>query len=138
IFQFLSTLKAPQFSNLQKHRQFISQATRYMIHDRKLLHRNRKRLPLVVIMDLKSQLSILTQAHKELGHCGSTTHRAHLKNSVFWPHMHNDTRCHVASCHQCKIQSTCHLEIPITVLTPVALFQKMYIDIMMMPESNQF
>jgi hypothetical protein len=138
IYHFLRTLEAPRFPSSQKHRRFITQATRYMIHEGQFLRRNGKGPPLVVVLDPHRRLKILVQAHDELGHRGIGAMWENLKVRFFWPKLHDDIEHHIASCHLCQIRSTKKLEIPVTVSTPIALFQKIYIDIMMMPESNGF
>jgi hypothetical protein len=138
IYHFLRTLEAPKFSSSQKHKRFITQATRYMIHDGKFLRRNKSGPPLNVVIEPKTRLNILSQAHDDLGHRGVQPVWDILKMRFFWPRMHNDIQHHVASCHRCQIRSTKKLEIPLTVATPTALFQTVYIDIMMMPEADGF
>lgn len=137
IDHFLRTLESPAFPSPQKHRRFISQATRFMIQDNRLVRRNLRGPPLIVILEPKARLTILTQAHEELGHKGIAAMWEMLKIRFFWPRLYNDIQHHVASCHTCQTRNTKKLEIPITVSTPVALFQKVYIDIMRMPKSGK-
>jgi hypothetical protein len=47
--------------------------------------------------------------------------------------MRKDIHHHVKSCHECQIRSLKRLQVPLTISTPVALFAKIYIDIMHMP-----
>jgi hypothetical protein len=85
-------------------------------------------------MEPLKRLKILEQAHNDLGHRGVQAVWDLLKTRFYWPKLYNDIQHHNALCHRCQIRSTKKLEIPITVSTPAALFQTVYIDIMMMPE----
>jgi hypothetical protein len=89
-------------------------------------------------MDPQSRLRILEQAHDDLGHKGVQAVWDMLKKRFSWPHMHSDIQHHIASCHRCQVRSTKKLLIPVTVSTPVALFQKVYIDVMKMPQSGNY
>jgi hypothetical protein len=136
VLRFLTTLEAPVFDKPQKHAHFIQQATRYMIHEGQMLRRNKTGSPLKVILDPQKRLQILNQVHNDLGHRGVQPAWEILKIRFYWPKLYNDIQHHVVSCHRCQVRSTKKLEIPLTVATPVALFQTVYIDIMMMPESS--
>jgi hypothetical protein len=61
-----------------------------------------------------------------------------VKLQFYWPHLYSDVKHHVASCHECQIQNTKRVEIPLTVYTPVTLFSKIYIDIMLMPRARGY
>ncbi|KIY47612.1 hypothetical protein FISHEDRAFT_17325, partial [Fistulina hepatica ATCC 64428] len=52
------------------------------------------------------------------------------------PHMYTDINhhVHVYSCHLYQIYGIHKLEAPLTVLTSVMLFQKVYIDVIYMPK----
>jgi hypothetical protein len=138
VLKFLTTLEAPVFDKPQKHARFIQQATRYLIHEGKLLKRNKTGPPLNVIMEPTKRLKILQQSHDELGHRGVQAAWDMLKIRFYWPKLYNDIQHHIASCHRCQIRSTKKLEVPVTVSTPAVLFQTIYIDIMMMPEASGY
>jgi hypothetical protein len=89
-------------------------------------------------MEPNKRLQILEQAHDDLGHRGVQPVWDILKMRFYWPKLYNDIQHHIASCHRCQIRSTKKLELPITISTPVVLFQTVYIDIMMMPESSGY
>ncbi|ETW82645.1 hypothetical protein HETIRDRAFT_27212, partial [Heterobasidion irregulare TC 32-1] len=89
--------------------------------------------PLKVIFDKNQQLDILTRAHKGLGHRGEQAVFETIRIRFFWPHMFNDVRHHVRSCHECQIRSTRRVEVPLTISTPSTVWSKIYVDIMLMP-----
>jgi hypothetical protein len=131
-------LEAPVFDKPQKHARFIQQATRYFIHEGNFLRRNKTGPPLTVILEPTKRLRILEQSHDDLGHRGVQAVWDLLKVRFYWPKLYNDIQHHNASCHRCQIRSTKKLELPVTVSTPAAIFQTVYIDIMMMPETSEY
>lgn len=61
-----------------------------------------------------------------------------LKDRSYWPNMWNDVCHHVHSCHQCQIQSTRKVEVPLTVSMPSTIFSKIHLDVMFMPKVRGF
>ncbi|KAI0070556.1 hypothetical protein K474DRAFT_1575679, partial [Panus rudis PR-1116 ss-1] len=56
-----------------------------------------------------------------------------IRHQFYWPHMFQDVKHHVSTCHHCQLWSTQKVEIPPTVQNPTGLFAKVYADIMYMP-----
>ena len=137
IFKFLTTLEAPSFTSLQDQKRFIQKATQFFVKDDKMWKRRRDKTPLLVIMDHTRRIAILTQAHESLGHRGEQAVFETVRERYYWPHLRQDIRHHVRSCHQCQIRSTVKMKIPVTVSTPATIFTKVYIDVMDMTESTQ-
>ena len=135
IEHFLRTLETPRFPDLQKKRRFLAKATDFIVKEEKLFKRNGNRPPLLVIFTPERKLSILRQAHEELGHRGFQAVYEILRHRFFWPHMRADVHHHVQSCHECQVRSLKRTEIPLTISTPIKLFSKIYVDIMHMPTS---
>ena len=135
---FLKTLELPPCPSIQVRKRFLKKASEFFMKAGQLYKRNAHKTPLLVILDPKKRISILTQSHEELGHKGEFAVFELVCLRFFWPHMRADIHHHVASCHQCQIRSTKKVEIPLTVSTPSRLFQKVYIDIMFMPPSGGF
>nr|GAT46241.1 DNA/RNA polymerase [Mycena chlorophos] len=136
IEHFLRTLESPAFETTQQQQRFLRQATQYMCEGDRLYKRNRFGSPRLVIREPTSRLRILEQAHDHLGHKGVRAMWELLRNRFFWPRMHNDIAHHVASCHTCQVRSTKKMEKPPAISAPVAVFQKVYIDIMLIPKSG--
>jgi len=91
-----------------------------------------------LVVEEGKQLGILRQVYDELGHKGIFTTRTCILERFWWPYFDDDVRWYLKTCHECQVQSTQHLYIPPTVLTPLSLFRKVYIDTMLMPRSNGF
>ena len=138
IKQFLTTLEAPHIPDLQKKRRFLAKAMDFFVKEDKLYKRNGSKPPLLVITEPTNKLTVLTQAHENLGHRGVQAVHETIRHRFFWPHMRADIYHHVRSCHECQIRSLKRMEIPLTVSAPTSLFAKIYIDIMHMPESKGF
>ena len=137
IFKFLTTLEAPTHSSIQDQKRFIQKATQYFVKDHKMWKRRKDKTPLLVVFDQNHRLEILTQAHENLGHRGEQGVFETIRERYYWPHLRQDIRHHVRSCHQCQIRSTIKMKIPITISTPATLFTKVYVDVMDMTESTQ-
>jgi hypothetical protein len=135
IFEFLTTLEAPAFNSVQEQRRFIQRATQYFVKDNRMWKRRRNRTPLLVILDHERRLEILTQAHESLGHRGEQAVFETLRERFYWPHLRQDIKHHVRSCHQCQIRSTVKMKIPVTISAPATIFTKVYVDVMDMTES---
>jgi hypothetical protein len=136
IFKFLTTLEAPHSDSIQDQKRFVNKATQFFVRDGKMWKRRGKRPPLLVIMDHARRLAILTQAHESLGHRGEQAVFETVRERYYWPHLRQDVKHHVQSCHQCQVRSTVKMRIPITVSTPATIFTKVYVDVMDMTESH--
>lgn len=136
IWHFLSTLESPQFPDPQSKRRFLAKATKFFIKDKRLFKRNQSKPPLLVILEPDKKVSILTQAHEKLGHRGVQVVYELIRHRFYWPHMHADVHHHVRSCHECQVRSLKRNEIPLRVSLPSNLFEKIYVDLMHMPESS--
>ena len=137
IHKFLATLEVPQFDCIQDQRRFIQKATQYLVKDGRLWKRRKKGTPLLVILDHTRRIAILNQAHEGLGHRGEQAVFETIRERYFWPHLRQDVRHHVHSCHPCQVRSTVKMKIPVTVSTPATIFTKIYVDVMDMTESTQ-
>ncbi|KAJ3503912.1 hypothetical protein NLJ89_g8219 [Agrocybe chaxingu] len=134
--KFLETLEAPPISNAQEKRRFLARATEFFIKDGQMYKRNGDHPPLLVIARKEQKLSILMQAHENLGHRGIQTVYEVLRHRFYWPYMRADVQHHIQSCHECQIRSLKRYQIPLTISAPVTLFAKIYIDLMHMPEAQ--
>ena len=135
IRHFLSSFEVPILESLQARQRFLKKSTNFYLQNNQMFRRNGKKIPLLVIMNPKKRVAILTQAHENLGHKGEQAVFDIIRLRFFWPHLRTDVHHHVSSCHQCQIRSVKKIEIPPTVSAPTTLFQKVYIDVMFMPPS---
>ena len=133
ILRYLITQEMPVIESLQARRRFISNANKYKIKHNTMIKLTPTGHPLNVVLKDSEKATILKQAHDDCGHRGVRVIFSMLKIRFFWPHMLQDIRNYVKSCHQCQIRSLKKYRIPITVSTPATLFTKVYIDVMYMP-----
>lgn len=138
IFQFLHDLIVPEFPSTQARLRFLRRTTDYYLKNGDMFRKRIGQTPLLVILDPKKRLQLLTQAHEELGHRGVYGVFGALRLRFFWPHLFTDVKHHVSSCHLCQLRSTKKVEIPITISSPSTIFTKIYVDVMYMPKAGKF
>jgi hypothetical protein len=138
IHKFLTTLHKPDFESLQAQKRFIEKATKFYLKGDRMFKRNGTRPSLLVIRDSKKRIAVLTQAHENLGHKGEQAVYDLVRNRFYWPYLRTDVHHHVASCHECQIRNIKKMEVPLTISTPTAVFEKIYVDVMFMPPSDKF
>ena len=138
IKHFLLTLETPEFDNLQAKRKFLKKAVQFFVKNGNLYKRNKKGMPLQVILDTNRRQEILTQAHERLGHRGEQAVLHTLQQRFYWPNLYLNVIHHIRSCHECQIRSLKKPEIPLTISTPATLFTKIYVDVMYMPKSGNY
>ena len=86
----------------------------------------------------EKRLELIRAAHDNMGHKGFFTVRARLATRFYWLMMDADIRWFVQTCHQCQIRQLRMVRLPPTVAAPAPLFQKVYIDSMVMPKSGGY
>lgn len=140
IYQFLVTLRTPQFTNDEKNikkKRFLKKSLQFFVQDNTLYKQSRDG-PLKVVMNPEERIRILTQAHEELGHQGELATQELLKQHFYWPFMRVQIKHHIQSCHECQVRSVRKVEIPLTVSTPATIFIKIHVDVMVMPVAKGF
>jgi RNase H-like domain found in reverse transcriptase/Integrase zinc binding domain len=137
IYEFLSDLKLPPFSKPSLRKAFFNKVKRYYLKNDKMWKHTSSR-PLQVILDPKQRIKILQLSHDKLGHRGVYSTAKTISLRFWWPSYFTDVTRFVRSCHQCQIRSTYKVHIPPTISTPVTLFTKVYIDIMVMPKAQGY
>lgn len=138
IKEFSTTMKTPIFSNTQTRKRFIQKAMQFFMKGSLMFKKRKINIPLLVIFDKNQCTTILTQAYEKLGHCGVYGVFHHVRDGFYWPHMFQDVRHHVSSCHQCQVWSTKKVEVSPTIRTPGTIFTKIYVDVMYMPPAQGF
>ncbi|KAJ2934659.1 hypothetical protein H1R20_g2456, partial [Candolleomyces eurysporus] len=134
---YLDTLRRPSGLTEDEYKKFIRYAFDFFVMDGKLFRKDRHQRHQVVIPPGRC-LSILRQAHDNLGHKGVFTVSSRLLARFWWPHLLDDVKWYVKSCHECQIRNAHRYHIPPTVPTPFSLFRKIYIDTMFLPPSHGF
>ena len=89
-----------------------------------------------VIIDPEARWQVLTQLHDKCNRKEIEALKCHMEHWFYWPRMYADIVHHVKSCHECQVHSTKRFHQPITVSVPIRVFEKIYLDIMRMPEDK--
>jgi transposase InsO family protein len=137
IHSFLSDLQIPKFSKEPQRKSFLNKVRRYFLKNDKMWKHTPSR-PLQVILDPKQRSRIIQLSHDDLGHRGIYSTFKTISLRFWWPSYFKDTTQFIRSCHQCQIRSTMKIHIPPTISTPVTLFTKVYLDIMVMPKAQGY
>lgn len=103
-----------------------------------MFKRRKGKTPLLVVFMPDKRIAIMTHAHEKLGHRGVHGVFYHIRDRFFWPHLFQDVKHHVSSCHECQIWSTKRVEIPPTIRSPVTIFTQIYVDVMFMPKAHGY
>lgn len=81
------------------------------------------------------RLRILRAAHDDMAHRGIFATRAFIISRFWWPHLEEDVRWYVRSCHLCQQRTTRQVLLPPTVAIPLPPMAKVHIDTMHLPPS---
>lgn len=138
IMHFLSSLDVPSELTPPARKRFLKRSLQFFLKNGLMYKRNESQPPLRVILDETTRFDILTQSHDQLGHRGEFAVYHHIKTRFYWPHMRAHVQHHVRSCHQCQIREVKRIEIPLTISTPATIFNKVYIDVMVMPRAKGY
>lgn len=137
IYNFWKQAQYPaNVRTVQDDRRFLQKASRYFLQNGALFRRNGSNPPLKVIFSADQRVKILTQAHEGLGHRGEQAVWETIRVRFFWPHLRADVKSHVSSCHFCQLRITKKMQVPLMVSTPSVLWQKIYLDVMFMPDAR--
>jgi Integrase zinc binding domain len=113
----------------------LSNQHQYFVLNDKMWKKDRQGRHRLVIQEEK-RLVLIRQAHDKLGHKGVFTVRVRLGERFWWPHMEDDIKWYVQTCHECQIRLVKRIILPPTVAKPAGLFRKVYINIMLMPKAQ--
>lgn len=61
-----------------------------------------------------------------------------LLDRFWWPLLDVDVHWYVKTCHECQVRHFRLLHVPPTVVTPAPLFQKVYMDVMLLPRAGGY
>lgn len=118
-------------------KRFVKYASEFFILENKLWRKDSHGKHKIVIPEAK-RLELIRQAHDELGHKGIFTTRIRLSERFWWPHMDEDIKWYIRTCHECQVRLTKKIIISPMVATPRGLFRKVYIDTMLMPKTKNY
>jgi hypothetical protein len=123
----------PQDLSDKDFQRFVRMATDFFIFDGQLWKKDRLGRHKLVVVEAK-RLELIRQAHDDLGHKGIFTVKMRLGERFWWPHLEEDVKWFIRTCHECQIRIIKKLVIPPMVPMPSGLFRKVYIDTMLMPK----
>ena len=136
ILEFLVTLKPPGGLDKKKGKVFAQKAAHFYVQGLGMYKRQKNATDQKVIFPVERRREILEEMHEGIGHRGEWAVWEALRLRFYWPRMRRDVTEHIKSCHTCQIRSTKKMHIPIQPSLPRALFQKVYLDVMKMPEAQ--
>jgi hypothetical protein len=116
----------------------VKRASRFFVINNQLWKKNVHGRHQLVIAENAKRLSLIKQAHDDLGHKGIFTVRTRLLERFWWPDLDRDVKWFIQTCHECQIRQLKKIIIPPTVPTPGGLFRKVYIDTMLMPKARGY
>lgn len=126
---FRSTLSNTELRRLVKY------ASRFFLFDG-VLWRRRQDGRHQKVLDPTTRLAVLREVHDGLGHKGAWIVGKRLTERFWWPQMHEDIAWWDETCDECQRRRNIHFYLPPTVAFPMGLFQKCYIDTMIMTASE--
>jgi transposase InsO family protein len=136
IIHFLETYKPPATKYARDRQRFLHQASRHYLQEGRLYRRHASGNNQRVLTNPADRKKILEDLHDGIGHRGEWAVWEAIRIRFYWPGMRQDVTQYVKSCHTCQLRSTKKMHIPITLSQPVALFRKVYLDLMKMPEAQ--
>jgi hypothetical protein len=136
ILRFLVTFSSPNFQTAKELKSFITKTHGYFVTNSGMYRRRKEAPPQKVIFGNGNRQRIMEDLHEKAGHRGEWAVMEAIKLRFYWPQMRKDIQYHVASCHTCQLRTTKKMHLPIDVTPPNSLFQKVYLDVMKMPEAG--
>ena len=137
IREFLDTLSRPPQLSDEGYRQFIRQAMDYFLQGDRMFRKSTKGNPKLVPPS-RDRLRLIRYAHDSIGHKGVFATSRCLLVRFWWPHLNEDVRWFVRTCHQCQIRQTEYFLIPPILPHVPTLFRKAHIDTFLMPKIGSY
>jgi hypothetical protein len=137
IEEFLRNPTRPSLVPKIDQKRFIKSVTEFFVLDNKLWRKDRHGRHKLVI-EKEKRLHLIRQAHDDLGHKGIFTVKQRLGERFWWPHMDEDVKWYIRTCHECQVRLVKKIIIPPKVPMPAGLFRKVYIDTMLMPKAKGY
>ena len=137
ILRFLVTNQMPKLKTAKERSHFLKKADPFFLKETHMYLRRANHSPQVVIFSQKRRREILWEMHEDLAHHGVWAVEQQVALRYFWPGMQKQIKDHVRSCHTCQLRSTKKMHLPITISHPLAVFSKVYLDVMKMPPAKR-
>ena len=135
---YLDTLQLPDYINDSNRRSFINRAAMFFVRNSELYKKARGTRPHQLVVPPERRFRLLHQGHDLLGHKGFVTVQHHILSRFWWPNVGEDIKWYLKSCSECQARQFTHPRIPPTVAVPARLFQKVYMDVMKLPQSSGY
>ena len=137
VVQFLDDLLRPIGMTDSEYDTFVRYHMRFFVQSGKLWRRDPNGMHKVVVQRDR-RLAILHECHDDLGHKGFFATRALIMERFWWPHIHEDLKWFIRSCHWCQERQLRQIRVPPVVAEPTPIFVKVYLDTMHLPTSSGF
>ena len=122
----------------QERKRFLNDVNKYFLYEGKLYRQGRDGFERRVILEPKKRERIMVEAHDQLGHRGEFSVFELISKRFTWPKLRKWVHDFIKSCHECQIRSMKKMELPPTISAPVTIFQKVYVDVMVMDQSKGY
>lgn len=136
ILRYLVTRELPEMDSGRQSKRFMQNAARFFIEEGNMYRTRSGHPPQKVVFPPSHRRNILENLHEGIGHRGEWAVWEALRLRFYWPRMRKDMEEHIQSCHTCQLRNTKKMHIPVGVSLPGRLFQKVYLDVMKMPEAQ--
>ena len=137
IRNFLQNPIRPEGLSDKVYKQFLRQASDYLVWENQLFRKARNNMALLIPLP-SERLPLIRYAHDDLGHKGVYATTRTLLLRFWWPHMNEDIRWFVRTCHECQVRQTEYFHIPPSVPTVPGLFRKAHFDVFFMPKVGSY
>ena len=135
--QYLDDLKWPPDLNDKAFNSFIHYVLCFFSKNLKLWQKDSQGMHKVVV-DVQHCLEVLRHCHNDVGHKGFYAMRTMVLEHFWWPHIHEDLKWFIQTCHICQERQLWLIRIPPVVAQPAPLFIKVYVDVLHLPPSNGY
>ena len=136
ILRYLVTKTLPRSANRREKIRIQNLARKFFLQGVHMYKRHPTSHARVVIFNKKRRRAILWEMHEDNAHHGVWAVAKQTTLRYHWPHMIEDIKRHIQSCHTCQLRSTKKMHLPITISQPRTLFSKVYLDVMKMPKAR--
>ena len=135
--KFLTTLERPPNLSDDAYRQFIRYAMDYSLLGKNFYRKDRDG-HYQLIPKTSNRFQLIQYAHDTLGHKGIYATTRNLLLRFWWPHLSEDVRWFIRTCHECQIRQTEYFHIPPVIPEVPSLFRKAHIDTFFMPKAGNY
>ncbi len=126
------TMKRPNGYSDKEYQNFIRFASKFFLAKNGKLYRRGDGSGPRMVVEKEHRMYMMRAAHDCLGHKGVYSTKSLIDVRFWWPEMERDVKWFVETCHMCQVRQKTLLRTPPTVTPTPSIFQKIYIDVMVM------